>query len=156
MDPFELTETQAAIRDAVRELARKEFAPRAAKLDEAGEFPMENFRKLAEVGLCGIPVPEQHGGAGADSLSFTLALEEVAKACGSTCLTLAAHTSLGTMPLVLFGNERLKTAYVPPNARGETIGAYGLTEPGAGSDSGATQTRAVKVDGGWKINGAKI
>ena len=156
MDPFALDDTQAAVRDAVRELAQKEFAPRAAKLDEAAEFPMENFRKLAEVGLCGIPVPEPLGGAGADSLSFALALEEIAKACGSTCLTLAAHTSLGTMPIVLFGNDRLKSTYVPPNARGETIGAYGLTEPAAGSDSGATQTRAVKVDGGWKINGAKI
>jgi alkylation response protein AidB-like acyl-CoA dehydrogenase len=152
----DLTETQRMIRDTVRELAVKEFLPRAAKLDETGEFPTENFRRLAELGLTGIPVPEAYGGAGLDTLSFVLALEEIAKACGSTCLTLAAHTSLGTMPLVLFGSEELKRRYVPPNARGETIGSYGLTEPGAGSDSGGTQTTAVKVDGGWRINGSKI
>jgi alkylation response protein AidB-like acyl-CoA dehydrogenase len=156
MDPFELNETQAAIRDLMRDVARKEFAPRARRLDEAGEFPAENFRKLAELGLTGITVPEALGGAGADTLAFALALEELAKVCGSTCLTLAAHTSLGTMPVVLFGSETLKQAVVPPNARGEAIGAYGLTEPGAGSDSSGTQTRAVKVDGGWRLNGSKL
>jgi butyryl-CoA dehydrogenase len=156
MDPFELNETQAAIRDLMRDVARKDFAPRAAKLDEAAEFPMDNFRKLAELGLTGITVPEELGGAGADTLSFALALEELAKVCGSTCLTLAAHTSLGTMPIVLFGNADLRGRVVPPNARGETIGAYGLTEPGAGSDSSGTQTRAVKVAGGWTLNGSKL
>jgi alkylation response protein AidB-like acyl-CoA dehydrogenase len=152
----ELTETQRLIRDTVRDLARKEFLPRAARLDETGEFPWDNFRRLAELGLTGIPLPEEYGGAGADTLSFVLALEEIAKVCGSTCLTLAAHTSLGTMPIFLFGSEELRRRYVPPNARGETIGSYGLTEPGAGSDSGGTQTTAVPVSGGWKINGSKI
>ncbi len=152
----ELTETQRLIRDTVRDLARKEFLPRAARLDETGEFPWENFRRLAELGLTGIPLPEEYGGAGADTLSFALALEEIAKVCGSTCLTLAAHTSLGTMPIFLFGSEELRRRYVPPNARGETIGSYGLTEPGAGSDSGGTQTTAVPAPGGWKINGSKI
>jgi len=152
----DLTETQRMIRETVRELATKEFLPRAAKLDETGEFPRENFRRLAELGLTGIPVPEDYGGAGLDTLSFVLALEEIAKACGSTCLTLAAHTSLGTMPIVLFGSEELKRKYVPANARGETIGSYGLTEPGAGSDSGGTQTTAVKAGGGWRINGSKL
>ncbi len=156
MDPFELNDTQAAIRDLMRDVARKDFAPRAAKLDEAGEFPMENFRKLAELGLTGVTVPEDLGGAGADTLSFALALEELAKVCGSTCLTLAAHTSLGTMPIVRFGSEELRGRIVPPNARGETIGAYGLTEPGAGSDSSGTQTRATKVDGGWRLHGSKL
>jgi alkylation response protein AidB-like acyl-CoA dehydrogenase len=151
-----LTETQRMVRDAVRDLAQKEFLPRAAELDEKAEFPMQNFRRLAEQGLTGIPVPEDYGGAGADTVSFILALEEIAKACGSTCLTLAAHTSLGTMPILLFGSEELKRKYVPSNARGETIGSYGLTEPGAGSDSGGTQTRAVKMSGGWKLDGAKI
>ncbi len=151
-----LTETQRMIRDTVRDLAQKEFLPRAAALDEAAEFPIENFRRLAELGLTGIPVPEDHGGAGADTVSFILALEEIAKACGSTCLTLAAHTSLGTMPILLFGSDELRRRHVPSNARGETIGSYGLTEPGAGSDSGGTQTRAVKVDGGWRLDGSKI
>jgi alkylation response protein AidB-like acyl-CoA dehydrogenase len=156
MSTAELTDIQGMIRETVRDLARKEFAPRAAKLDETGEFPMENFRKLAELGLTGIPIPEEFGGAGADTLSMAIALEEIAAACGSTCLTLAAHTSLGTMPIFLFGSDELKRKYVPPNARGEVIGSYGLTEPGAGSDSGGTQTTATPAPGGWKINGSKM
>ncbi|MBV8881925.1 MAG: acyl-CoA dehydrogenase family protein [Planctomycetaceae bacterium] len=152
----ELSEVQTMIRDTVRELARKEFLPRAAALDESGEFPWDNFKKLAELGLAGIPIPEAYGGAGADTLSMAIALEEIARACGSTCLTLAAHTSLGTMPIFLFGSEELKRKYVPSNARGETIGSYGLTEPGAGSDSGGTQTTATPTAGGWKINGSKM
>jgi alkylation response protein AidB-like acyl-CoA dehydrogenase len=152
----ELTDIQGMIRDSVRDLARKEFAPRAAKLDETGEFPWDNFRKLAELGLTGIPIPEEFGGAGADTLSMAIALEEIARECGSTCLTLAAHTSLGTMPIFLFGSDELKRKYVPSNAKGETIGAYGLTEPGAGSDSGGTQTTATPAPGGWKINGSKM
>lgn len=151
-----LTEVQGMIRDTVRELARKEFLPRAAHVDESGEFPWDNFKKLAELGLTGIPIPEEYGGAGADTLSMAIALEEIARACGSTCLTLAAHTSLGTMPIFLFGSEELKRKYVPSNARGETIGSYGLTEPGAGSDSGGTQTMATPTAGGWKLNGAKM
>jgi alkylation response protein AidB-like acyl-CoA dehydrogenase len=151
-----LTEVQTMIRDSVRDLARKEFLPRAAALDESGDFPWDNFKKLAELGLTGIPIPESHGGAGADTLSMAIALEEIARACGSTCLTLAAHTSLGTMPIFLFGSDELKSKYVPPNARGETIGSYGLTEPGAGSDSGGTQTTATPTAGGWKLNGSKM
>jgi len=156
MSTAELTDIQGMIRETVRDLARKEFAPRASKLDETGEFPWENFRKLAELGLTGIPIPEEFGGAGADTLSMAIALEEIAAACGSTCLTLAAHTSLGTMPIFLFGSDELKRKYVPPNARGEVIGSYGLTEPGAGSDSGGTQTTATPAPGGWKINGSKM
>jgi alkylation response protein AidB-like acyl-CoA dehydrogenase len=156
MDAAELTDIQEMIRESVRDLARKEFAPRAAKLDETGDFPWDNFRKLAELGLTGIPIPEEFGGAGADTLSMAIALEEIARACGSTCLTLAAHTSLGTMPIFLFGSDELKRKYVPSNARGETIGAYGLTEPGAGSDSGGTQTTATPAPGGWRINGSKM
>jgi alkylation response protein AidB-like acyl-CoA dehydrogenase len=152
----ELTDTQRMVQETVRDLARKEFLPRAAKLDETGEFPRENFSRLAELGLTGLPFPEDWGGAGADTVSMALALEEIAKACGSTCLTLAAHTSLGTMPIWLFGSQELRRRHVPPNARGETIGSYGLTEPGAGSDSGGTQTTAVKTPGGWRINGSKI
>ena len=156
MDPVELTETQRLVQETVRDLAKKEFLPRAAKLDETAEFPWDNFRKLAELGLTGIPIPEEFGGAGADTLSMAIALEEIAKACGSTCLTLAAHTSLGTMPIHLFGSDELRRRHVPPNARGETIGAYGLTEPGAGSDSGGTQTTASPCPGGWRLNGSKL
>jgi alkylation response protein AidB-like acyl-CoA dehydrogenase len=156
VDDLELDDTQRMIRDTVRDFAQKVLLPRAAALDEKGEFPHENFRDLARLGLTGIPIPEAYGGAGADTVTFILALEEIARACGSTCLTLAAHTSLGTMPLVLFGSEALRRRYVPPNARGETVGAYGLTEPGAGSDSGGTQTSAAKVEGGWRLNGSKL
>ncbi len=155
-DPFELSDTQKAIRDTVREFAAKELAPKAAEIDEKGEFNRGIFAKMSEIGLLGIPVPEDLGGAGLDILSFIITLEEIAKVCGSTCLGLAAHTSLGTMPIVDFGSKAQKETYVPPNARGERIGAYGLTEPGAGSDSGATATRAVQVAGGWKITGSKL
>ena len=155
-DPFELTETQKMIRDTVRDFARKNLAPRAEELDRKGEFPMQNFKELAELGLTGIPVPEEYGGAGADILSQILAIEEIAKACGSTALTLAAHTSLGTMPIVDFGTEEQKRKYVPPAARGEVIASYGLTEPQAGSDSGATATTATKVAGGWRLQGTKM
>ncbi|HEU4339594.1 MAG TPA: acyl-CoA dehydrogenase family protein [Planctomycetota bacterium] len=155
-DPFELTETQQMIRDTVRDFARKNLAPRAEELDRKGEFPMQNFKEMAELGLTGIPVPEEYGGAGADILSQILAVEEIGKVCGSTALTLAAHTSLGTMPIVEFGNEDQKRKYVPPAARGEVIASYGLTEPQAGSDSAATATTATKVAGGWKLQGTKM
>ncbi len=155
-DPFELTETQKMIRDTVRDFAERVLEPKAAELDEQGAFCVEHFKKMGELGLLGIPVPEEYGGAGADTLSFILAMEETAKACGSTALGLAAHTSLGTMPIVDFGSEELKRRYVPPNARGETIGSYGLTEPGAGSDSGSTATTATRVAGGWRITGSKL
>src|SRR4029078_2083242 len=105
------------IRESVRELARKEFAPRAAKLDETGEFPWDNFRKLAQLGLTGIPLPEEFGGAGADPLAMAIALEEIARECGSTCLTLAAHTSLGTMPIFLFRSDELQRQDVPSHAK---------------------------------------
>ncbi|HEY3226594.1 MAG TPA: acyl-CoA dehydrogenase family protein [Planctomycetota bacterium] len=156
VDPFELTDTQKMLRDTVREFAQEKLAPRAEELDRTGQFPMQNFKEMAELGLTGIPVPEEYGGAGADTLSQILAVEEISKACGSTALTLAAHTSLGTMPIVEFGSEAQKRKYVPPNARGEVIGAYGLTEPQAGSDSAATATQATKVSGGWRIQGTKM
>jgi alkylation response protein AidB-like acyl-CoA dehydrogenase len=155
-DPFELTDTQQMIRDTVRDFSRKNLAPRAEELDRTGEFPMKNFKEMAELGLTGIPVPEDYGGAGADILSQILAVEEIGKVCGSTALTLAAHTSLGTMPIVEFGTEEQKRKYVPPCARGEVIASYGLTEPQAGSDSAATATTATKVPGGWRLQGTKM
>jgi alkylation response protein AidB-like acyl-CoA dehydrogenase len=155
-DAFELTDTQKMIRDTVRDFARTNIAPRAIELDRTGEFPMQTFKEMAELGLTGIPVPEEYGGAGADILSQILAVEEISKVCGSTALTLAAHTSLGTMPIIEFGNEEQKRKYVPPCARGEVIASYGLTEPQAGSDSAATATTATKVAGGWRLQGTKM
>ena len=156
IDPFELTETQKMIRDTVRDFSNEVLAPRAKEVDRVGEFSWDNFKKMAELGLTGIPISEEYGGAGADNLSYIIALEEIARSCGSTCLTLAAHISLGTMPIYDFGNEAQKKKFVPALAKGEVVGAYGLTEPGAGSDSGATATKAVKVDGGWRVNGSKL
>ena len=153
---LELTETQQMIQETVRDFAEEVVKPKARELDEKGEFSMETFKKLAELGLTGIPIPEEFGGAGADTLSYILAIEELSKVCGSTALGLAAHTSLGTMPIVLFGSDELKKQYVPSNAAGDTIGSYGLTEPGAGSDSGGTETTAIETDDGWKINGSKL
>ena len=155
-DPFELPDTQKPIRDTVGEFARKELAPRAAEIDEKGAFNHEIFGKMAALGLTGIPVPEDLDGAGLDILSFIITLEEIARVCGSTCLGLAAHTSLGTMPIVDIGSPAQKKRYVPALARGEKIGAYGLTEPGAGSDSGSTASRAVLSAGSWKLNGSKL
>ena len=152
---LDLTEEQQMIRDTVRDLARGEFAKRAIQADETGEFPAENVRKMAELGLLGIPVPEAYGGAGAGALAFALAMEETAAACASTALTLAAHTSLGTLPSVDFGSEEQKRKYIPRLAAGEMLESYGLTEPGAGSDSGGTQTRAVKRGDRYVLDGAK-
>ncbi len=152
---LDLTEEQALIRDTAREVARAEFAPRALKADETGTFPTENVRKMAELGLLGIPVPQEYGGAGAGVLAFALAMEEIASVCASTALTLAAHTSLGTMPIIDFGSEEQKRKYVPRLAAGEILGSYGLTEPGAGSDAGGTQTKARREGEGYVVDGAK-
>ena len=152
---LDLTEEQTLIRDTAREVARSEFAPRALKADETGAFPEENIRKMAELGLLGIPVPQEYGGAGAGVLVFALAMEEIASVCASTALTLAAHTSLGTMPIIDFGSEEQKRKYVPRLAAGEMLGSYGLTEPGAGSDAGGTQTKARREGEGYVVDGAK-
>jgi alkylation response protein AidB-like acyl-CoA dehydrogenase len=153
---FELSEEQRMIRQAVREFAEKEIAPRARHVDETGEFPAETFRKMGELGLMGIPFPEEYGGAGGDSVSTAIAIEEVAHACGSTALAYAAHMGLGSAPIMLFGSEEQKRTFLTPAARGKHMAAFGLTEPHAGSDAGATRTTA-RLDGdGWVINGAKM
>ncbi|HET9223774.1 MAG TPA: acyl-CoA dehydrogenase [Roseiflexaceae bacterium] len=153
---FELTDEQRMIRQAVREFAEKEIAPRARHVDETGEFPAETFRKMGELGLMGIPFPEAYGGAGADSVSTAIAIEEVARACGSTALAYAAHMGLGSAPIWLFGNDEQKRAYLAPAAQGKYMAAFGLTEPHAGSDAGATRSTA-RLDGdSWVINGAKM
>lgn len=152
---FELTEDQRMIRDMVRDFAQKEIAPIAAEMDRTEEFPWPVVRKMAGLGLLGLPIPEKYGGAGADTVSYAIAVEEVSRASGSLGITLAAHTSLGAYPIYLFGSEEQKHTYLPPLASGEGLGAFGLTEPGAGSDAGATKTTAVRDGGGWLINGQK-
>ena len=153
---FELSEEQRMIRQAVREFAEKEIAPKARHVDETGEFPAETFRKMGELGLMGIPFPEEYGGAGGDSVSTMLAIEEVARACGSTALAYAAHMGLGSMPIMLFGTEEQKRAFLKPAAEGKHMAAFGLTEPHAGSDAGATRTTARLEGDEWVINGSKM
>jgi alkylation response protein AidB-like acyl-CoA dehydrogenase len=153
---FDLTQEQQMIRQAVREFAQKEIAPRARHVDETGEFPAEMFRKMGELGLMGIAVAEEYGGAGADSLSAAIAVEEVARACGSSALAYSAHMGLGCAPITMFGSEEQKRAFLKPAAEGQYMAAFGLTEPHAGSDAGATRTTA-RLDGGeWVLNGAKM
>ena len=140
----DLTEEQSLFQSMIRSFAANEIAPLAAEIDETSRFPTETIEKMAPLGLLGIPVPEEYGGAGADLLSYMLALEEIAYACGSTALSLAAHTSLATVPILTFGTEEQKRRYVPDLASGAKLGAFGLTESHAGSDAGATKTRAVR------------
>src|SRR5438105_707934 len=124
---FELSEEQRMIRQAVREFAEKEIAPHARHIDETGEFPADTFRKMGELGLMGIPFPEEYGGAGADSLSAAIAVEEVARACGSTALAYSAHMGLGSSPIMLFGTEEQKRTFLKPAAAGKYMAAFGLT-----------------------------
>ena len=152
---FELTPDQQLLRDTVREFARAEIAPVAERLDRDHEFPYEIVRKLGELDLMGIPFPEQYGGAGGSTAEYALVVEELTRVDSSVAITLCAHTSLGTQPLYLFGSEEQKQRYMPRLCSGEILGAFGLTEPEAGSDAGNTQTRARLEDGEWVINGTK-
>ena len=152
---FSLSDEQQMIRDMCREFAEDEIKPHAEELDRTGAFPYEIIHKMADLGLLGLPFPEEYGGAGADFLSYCLALEEIGRGAASVGITMEAHTSLGATPFYLFGTEEQKQQYLVPLARGEQLWAFGLTEPNAGSDSAGTETRAVKSDGVWRINGAK-
>ena len=152
---FELSEEQRAIREMARDFAQRELAPQAARLDETGEFPWETIKKMAGLGFLGLPIPEEYGGVGTDNVSYALAIEELGRACGSTARVVAAHTALTAVPIYLFGTEEQKQKYLVPLARGEMLGAFGLTEPEAGSDAGATRTRAVRHGDEWVINGSK-
>ncbi|HEV3310171.1 MAG TPA: acyl-CoA dehydrogenase family protein [Chloroflexota bacterium] len=152
---FELSEEQSLIQQTAREFAQAEVAPHIAKFDQRAEFPYDIVTKMAGLGFLGLPIPEEYGGAGADTLSYALAVEEISRADASTGITMAAHVSLGTMPFVLFGSEAQKREYIPSLAAGEKLWAFGLTEPNAGSDAGATETRASLEDGEWTIDGAK-
>ncbi len=152
---FSLNEEQLAIRDTCREFAEQEIKPRAEEMDRTGAFPYDLIRKMGELGLLGLPFPEEYGGAGADFLSYCLAIEEISRGDTSVGITMEAHTSLGASPFYIYGSEEQKRQYLVPLARGEQLWSFGLTEPEAGSDSGGTQTRAVLKDGYWHINGAK-
>jgi short-chain 2-methylacyl-CoA dehydrogenase len=152
---FELSDEQRLLRDTVRDFARAEVAPVAEELDRTKSFPYEIVAKLGKLGLMGIPFPQEYGGGGADTLSYVLAVEELARIDSSVCITLAAHTSLGTMPIHLWGSEEQKSEWLPRLCSGERLASFGLTEPEAGSDAGNVRTTA-KLDGGeWVVNGAK-
>ena len=152
---FDLTDEQQHIRRLVRDFADGEVKPVAEELDREKRFPYEIVEKLGELGLMGIPYPEEYGGGGADNLSYAIAIEELARVDSSVAITLAANTSLGTWPIYAFGSEEQKQEWMPRLCSGEGLGAFGLTEPEAGSDAGNVRTRA-KLDGDeWVINGAK-
>jgi len=149
-------ENHYMIRDMVRDFAQNEIAPVAGELDQKSEFPWENVRKMGELGLFGIPWSEELGGAGMDYISYIIVIHELAKVDASHAITISAHTTLGTSPIVAFGTPEQREKYVPLLASGQVLGGFGLTEPGAGSDAGGTATTAVKADGGWVLNGSKI
>ena len=152
---LELTEEQQMIRDSVREFARDVVAPVAHDIDEEHRFPKDVWDQIVELGLPGIPFSEEVGGSEGGTLAYALAVEELAKVCGSTALTYAAHVSLGTYPIYRWGGDKLCSLYVPKLVAGEYMGAYGLTEPNAGSDSGGTQTTAVLDGDEYVLNGRK-
>ena len=153
---YELTEEHSMLRRMVRDFAEKEIAPRAEDIDATDEFPWDIFRRMGELGILGLPFPEEYGGSGGDYIGQVIALEEIARVSGSMAITLDAHTSLCCEPIYLFGTEEQKRKYLVPLARGEKVGAFGLTEPQAGSDAGATRTRAVRDGDEWVVNGQKI
>jgi alkylation response protein AidB-like acyl-CoA dehydrogenase len=153
---FKLSEEHEMIRKMVRDFARNEVAPTAAERDEEERFDREIFDKMAELGLTGIPWPEEYGGIGSDYLAYCIAVEELSRVCASTGVTLSAHTSLAGWPIYKFGSEEQKQKFLRPMALGEKIGGYGLTEPGSGSDAGGMKTTARRDDDDFILNGSKI
>jgi short-chain 2-methylacyl-CoA dehydrogenase len=153
---FDLSDEHQLLRSTVREFAEQRIAPVAEELDREHRFPYDIVAGLAELGLMGIPIPEEHGGSGGDTLSYAIAIEELTRVDSSVAITVAAHTSLGTMPILLYGTEEQKQEWLPDLASGKKLGAFGLTEPEAGSDAGATRTTAELRDGSWVVNGSKI
>jgi short/branched chain acyl-CoA dehydrogenase len=152
---FDLSDDHRLIQQTVRDFARQEVAPVAEELDRTKTFPAEIVKKLGDLNLMGIPFPESYGGGGGDTLAYALAVEELSRIDSSVAITLCAHTSLGTQPIYLFGTEEQKQEWLPQLCSGEKLGAFGLTEPEAGSDAGNTKTRARLEDGEWVIDGAK-
>jgi len=152
---FDLTEEQRMIKKMIREFADEVVAPGADERDKTKQFPVEIFKQMADLNLLGLPFSEEYGGAGADYISFAIVVEELSRACGSTGITYSAHISLGGAPLSLFGTEEQKRTYLTRICSGESMGAFGLTEPNAGSDAGGTRTTAIKDGGDWVIRGSK-
>ena len=153
---YDLSEEHELVRRTVRDFAVERVAPVAEELDREHRFPYDLVRELAELGLMGMTIPEEYGGAGADTLSYAIAIEELTRIDSSVAITVAAHHSLGTLPIYLFGSEEQKREWLPQLASGEKLAAFGLTEPDAGSDAGAARTTARLEDGEWVINGSKM
>ncbi|MEK5184513.1 acyl-CoA dehydrogenase family protein [Solibacillus sp. FSL W7-1324] len=153
---FDLTTEQAMLQKMIREFSDEVVAPGAVERDKTKAFPVEIFKELSDMGIMGLPFPEQYGGAGADTISFAIVTEELSRTCASTGITYSAHISLGGAPLHLFGTEGQKEKYLTPICTGESFGAFGLTEPNAGSDAGGTETTAVLDNGEFVINGSKV
>jgi butyryl-CoA dehydrogenase len=153
---IELLEEQKLLRDTVRRFADEVVAPRAREIDESGEFPLDFFRQAAELGLGGVAVPEEYGGAGMDNLSYCLVIEEISRACASSGVILSVNNSLVCDPLLKFGNEEQKRRYLKPLASGEKLGCFALTEPGAGSDAGALRTTARRDGDDYVLDGNKV
>jgi short-chain 2-methylacyl-CoA dehydrogenase len=153
---LDLTSEQELLRDTVRSFARERIAPVAEEIDRESRFPVELVREMAELGLLGIPLPDRYEGAGGDTLGYAIAIEELTRIDSSVAITVAAHTSLGTMPIFLFGSDAQKDRWLPDLASGRRLAAFGLTEPDAGSDAGATRTTAELRDGSWIVNGSKM
>jgi butyryl-CoA dehydrogenase len=151
-----LTKEQELIRDTIREFSKKHVGPNAKRLDEEHEFPMEAFQKLRPLGFLGALIPPEYGGAGIDHVAYLLALEELAYGCASTAVTIGVHTSVAAHPILLLGSEEQKQRFLPPLASGEKLGAFALTEPGAGSDVAALSTRAERTGDHYIINGSKL
>jgi len=155
-DSLYFTEQHLAVRDMVRNFAREEVAPVAAVHDADATFPWENVRKMAELGLLGVPWDEEYGGAGLDLTSYIITIHEMAKVDASHAITISAHTTLGTSPIVHFGSEEQRKRYVPLLATGRVLGGFGLTEPAAGSDAAGTRTTAVRRNDHYVLNGSKV
>ncbi|HET6945283.1 MAG TPA: acyl-CoA dehydrogenase family protein, partial [Gaiellaceae bacterium] len=153
---FELTDEQELLLRTVRDFAESRVAPVAEEIDREERFPYELVSEMAALGLMGIPIPEEFGGSGGDTVSYAIAIEELTRVDSSVAITVAAHTSLGTMPIYLFGDDAQKREWLPQLASGDKLAAFGLTEPSAGSDAGATRTRAELRDGSWVVNGSKM
>ena len=155
---FNIPKTHELFRQMIREFAENEVKPLAAEVDEEERFPVETVKKMAEIGLMGIPIPKEYGGAGGDNVMYAMAVEELSRVCATTGVIVSAHTSLGTWPILKFGTEAQKQKYIPKLASGEWIGAFGLTEPNAGTDAAGQQTTAVldEATNEWIINGSKI
>jgi butyryl-CoA dehydrogenase len=152
---LELTEEQQLLQKSVREFAEGEVKPLAKEIDETGRFPRDTFKKAAELGLTGVALPENYGGAGMDHISYTIVIEEIARVCASTSVILSVQNSLYCDPIYRFGTEEQKQKFLVPFARGEKIGCYALTEPQAGSNAAALQTKAIRTGDTYVINGTK-